>query len=364
MSSFVFPDKDHPVLIVGGGLAGCTLAWYLFFEQIPFNIFSYNIPGESSTVAAGLWNPVAARRVNPGWKMKECSGELHFFSSQIEKILKTTFYHPCITIHPFSHQEELEFWKKKTHQDTELSHIITFHSYPDEKWKLQPEYYAYTPAFIQNTGWMDVKSFLEKTLRFFSDQHAVRKEIFFHNDLMVHEKEFEYHGDLYSAVVFCEGWNIRNNPYFSFIKLEPAKGEILELESLHSDLSLGHHIINKGIFLMEKSPGKFVCGSTFEWDSLNDEVTEKARNELLGKLKYLIHNEFAVSGQMAGVRPATHDRRPFIGEHPEIKNMYVLNGLGTKGVFLIPRMCREFVNFMLWDIPLCPEVNILRRPVV
>lgn len=364
MSGFVFRDKNHPVLIVGGGLAGCTLAWYLFFERIPFKIFSYSMPGESSTVAAGLWNPVATRRVNPGWKMKECMNELNYFSSRLEKKLKITLYHPSVTVHPFSHQEELEFWKKKTSQDSDLSDIVSFNSYPDKKWKLQPEYYAYTPAVIQNTGWMDVKRFLEKTIQFFSDQHMVRKEIFYYNELNVYQNEFVYHGETYAAIVFCEGWNLRNNPYFSFIKLEPAKGEILELKSLHSDFSLGKHIINKSIFLLEKSPGKFICGSTFEWDSLNDEVTEKARNELLGKLKEVMKNEFVVTCQVAGVRPSTHDRRPFIGEHPEIKNMYVLNGLGTKGVFLIPHMCREFVNFMLQGIPLSPEVNILRRIMV
>ena len=69
---------------------------------------------------------------------------------------------------------------------------------------------------------------------------------------------------------------------------------------------------------------------------------------------------FEVIAQKAGVRPTAHDRRVLMGEHPDKKGLYVINGLGTKGVLLAPLATKEFADFLIDGADLNKEMNILR----
>ena len=48
--------------------------------------------------------------------------------------------------------------------------------------------------------------------------------------------------------------------------------------------------------------------------------------------------------QVAGIRPTTKDRRPLVGSHPEYKNVFVVNGLGTRGVMMSPFVAEQLFN--------------------
>jgi glycine/D-amino acid oxidase-like deaminating enzyme len=68
-----------------------------------------------------------------------------------------------------------------------------------------------------------------------------------------------------------------------------------------------------------------------------------------------------ITGQQAGVRPSTKDRRPILGEHPYHKNMFIFNGLGTKGVSLAPYFVKQLSEFIFLQKDINPEANIERH---
>jgi glycine/D-amino acid oxidase-like deaminating enzyme len=55
----------------------------------------------------------------------------------------------------------------------------------------------------------------------------------------------------------------------------------------------------------------------------------------------------------AGVRPASRDRRPILGQN-------ILNGLGSRGVLLAPWCATHLVDHLLAGRPIDPEVNASR----
>ncbi len=89
---------------------------------------------------------------------------------------------------------------------------------------------------------------------------------------------------------------------------------------------------------------------------------KKAKKAVLNeeKLAQLINCNYTILDQQAGVRPSSSDRRPIIGLHPEYNNLFIFNGLGTKGVMLAPYFAKKFVNFYLQKETLPPEVNVGR----
>ncbi len=78
------------------------------------------------------------------------------------------------------------------------------------------------------------------------------------------------------------------------------------------------------------------------------------------RLSKTYSGDYRVVDHAAGVRPATFDRRPFMGWHPEYSSVGIFNGFGTKGVSLVPYFARQFVNYCLHDSELLPEVSVNR----
>jgi glycine/D-amino acid oxidase-like deaminating enzyme len=61
-----------------------------------------------------------------------------------------------------------------------------------------------------------------------------------------------------------------------------------------------------------------------------------------------------------GIRPATTDRKPFLGKHPEHQSVYIFNGFGAKGVSLIPYFGQMMSDYIIESKPLFKEVDISR----
>jgi glycine/D-amino acid oxidase-like deaminating enzyme len=105
---------------------------------------------------------------------------------------------------------------------------------------------------------------------------------------------------------------------------------------------------------------QYRLGATYTWDELDNIPTEIGRNNLTEKYQKLMKPSMEILSHQAGVRPATKDRRPFIGMHPEFENIGIFNGLGSKGVSLAPYFAKQFVDFLVYQKELHPEVNINR----
>jgi glycine/D-amino acid oxidase-like deaminating enzyme len=62
----------------------------------------------------------------------------------------------------------------------------------------------------------------------------------------------------------------------------------------------------------------------------------------------------------AGLRPATFDRKPFIGFHDKHKNVAIFNGFGSKGVSLIPYFAMNLADHICFGKKMSLEVNPIR----
>ena len=60
------------------------------------------------------------------------------------------------------------------------------------------------------------------------------------------------------------------------------------------------------------------------------------------------------------MRPTVKDRRPLVGQHQNYKNLYVLNGLGTRGVMIAPYVANKLFQYIENDEPIDPEIDIKR----
>ncbi len=341
-------------IIVGQGLAGSVLSLKLIEQGYSVMVIDKHELSSCSKIAAGIWNPVVFKRLTKSWMIDELLPELLRFYKQTELLFKVPLITERHIIKLFSEQQEVDLWKKKACD--ELESYIDKTIYNGEEFKsIKNSNFGYSK--VLRAGNLDVKAFLNATRKFLESRNSLLKEEFNYVDVSISEK-INYQNIEGKNIVFADGYLIKNNPYFNYVPFKPAKGEVLTVESNH--LNIGSNIINKNAFLMRLENNTYKLGATYNWDTLNDTPSQNASNELQDRLKKITDADYKVIHHEAGVRPSVIDRRPIIGRHPKHNNVYLFNGLGTKGVMLAPYFAQKLVNHIKFNEALNEEVNVSR----
>ncbi len=339
-------------LIIGAGLAGNILTDHLLKAGKSVEVLDDPSLSNSSKVAGGLYNPITGREMVKTWNCDNLFDYLIPYYQDLEKELAAKFLIDRPIYRPFLSFEEQNEWMARS-VDSQFSpyinEILTKPSYPEVN---DP----YGGLLLDNSGYLNTSKFLEAVQNNLKERKLLINETFNADNLDSFEDHFEYGGKSYGHVIFCDGRLSVNNPFFSWLPFSLVKGELLFVRS-NVTPKVVH---NRGIFVIPLENGLLKCGSTYDHQDLDENPTFHKAEELKSKVSKLMNFEFEIIDQKAGVRPASRDRKPFIGEHPTIKRMWVFNGFGTKGVSLIPYYAKQFVERLNNKKELDKEVNIER----
>lgn len=328
-------------IIVGQGIAGSVLAYQLIKQGKRILVIDEPSLSNCSRIAAGIVNPVVFKRLTKSWKADEGLPVAKAFYVEVEQFFKTKIYFEKLIRRIFSGQDEKKLWLKKTGADVG---------------KYLAKEVAEDGAEVNGGGYLDVVLFLKLVNEFLKKEKLFLADKFDFKRLSVSPSGIEYKEHKARKIVFCEGYRAAGNPYFKWLPFKLSKGELLTIKT-------GEHfekIINKEIFVLPIGNGLYKVGATYEWSNLNEEPSEKGREELVDKLNNLLKIPYEIVAHEAGIRPTVSDRRPLIGFHPEYSSIGVFNGMGTKGVMLAPYFSKQFIDHMGNKMALDKEVDIVR----
>ncbi len=341
-------------LVIGQGLAGSLLAWELIQRDCKVYIID-NGQENASQVAAGLINPITGMRFVKSADVatqlpaaKECYSTLADFFQQTFFIEK-----PMLRL---------------LHNDNELTHATKRLNDPDYQAYLgdiQPPGNAFdnllTPfGFLEQkqTGYLSTRPLLSCLKAFFLARDSYRQAAFDYRDIQLHPT-LRWQDLAPRQIIFCEGYQATQNPWFSYLPFQPVKGEILTLE--HQS-ELPDKILNYGNWLIPLNARQIRIGATFDRENLDTRTTEQGKQSLLKALNQVAPGltRTALISHQANIRPCTLDRQPFIGQHPTHKRLAIFNGFGAKGSLQIPYYSRHFANTLLNGTPL-PKTGTIER---
>jgi glycine/D-amino acid oxidase-like deaminating enzyme len=115
------------------------------------------------------------------------------------------------------------------------------------------------------------------------------------------------------------------------------------------------------VFVLPIGEHRFKVGSTYDWKDLSENTSVAGKKLILERLNNLITTDFRVLNHQAGIRPTVIDRRPILGRHPEFSNIFVFNGLGTKGVMVAPYFAKQMLHCISKpNFSINPEVDVQR----
>jgi len=344
--------QEVDFLIVGQGLAGSVLSHHLLQNNQKVFIVDKGSGANSSRQATGLINPITGRRFVKSWLTDELMAYAQIYYPALQQELNASFYQETEIIKVLQSIEQQNDFSLRL-SDENYSKYLN----PTIK-KLDKQFYnPFSCAFIKPALQIDVNALQEAFLQFFRQQEMIMEESFDFDALKIENKQYYYQNIKAKNIVFAEGYLLRNNPYFSNLPIQFAKGEVLVIES--KDLQVDA-VLNSVAHITPLGDNKYYVGATYDWNDDELATTQKKYDYLINALNQTITASYKVIDHKVGLRPTTKDRRPLIGEHAEHKNMFVFNGMGTKGLSLSPYFANQMVNYMLNNGELHPEVDIKR----
>lgn len=343
-------------IIVGQGIAGSCLAYELLQRGKKIVVIDDSWKDSACLVAAGVVNPITGKRLVKSWRSGVAHPYAKEFYKKLENRLGASFFHDRKILQICKSDEESELWRERASQDGyrefvgEFTEAKSFGILNDSKGSY----------FIEHSAWVETRIAMESFKKFFLDNNVLRLEKFDYSKLDTTGEFLQYGNLLAKRIIFCEGWQVLKNPYFSWLPYRPAKGEILELRS---DVDIPLHIIHRGNWIMKNSPDTFRIGSTWDRENLNSEPTSLGKTELSSALSNMFQTEvqFEIVNHFAGVRPCTATTRPHLGEHPSDSRLLSFNGFGSKGYALSPYFAKHFCQWLDGECELDSEANLARH---
>lgn len=344
--------KEVDYIIVGCGLAGIAFCEQLIQHKKSFIVFDDHSQ-QSSIVAAGLYNPVILKRFTKVWRAKEQLDLIFPFYKKIEQNLQIKLDYKLPVYRRFASIEEQNEWftaSDKPNLDSYLSSSI-----------IKNENTSICAPFgfgkVLQTGRIDTFVLLKNYKASLKATHLYHNESFIYDNLILDKESLSYKNIQAKHLVFAEGFGMVKNPFFKELPLHVAKGEIITIYAPKLKID---YVLKSSIFVVPEGNDFYSVGATYNWEDKTNDITEKAKNELIKELEQLITCNFEIVGQRAGIRPTVKDRKPLVGLHSQYKNLAILNGLGTRGVIIAPYVAKQLFEHIEFENPLNKEIDINR----
>jgi len=349
-------DRDAETLILGQGLAGSLLAWMLIREGQKVCVIDDAHKSSSSRVAAGLINPLAGMRFNRRPEMDSWLRASDHHYAGLTAQFRKRFYHPLPMLRLFRSPRQRRFHARRLSDPA--SRELLGEAF--EAGDCPEQIHAPEGGFAQRrTGYVDLPLLLWALRSWLQESGSLRTLELRYEKIDLADDRISAAGLNARRLIFCDGARLRFNPWFRYLPLAPDKGEILNLQV---DRWRPMHIINGAHWVLPLENGELRLGATHEHHQLDNEPTRAAADELLAGLDVMLPSkpERKIVQQQAGIRPATRDRYPLLGHHPEHPRLWVFNGFGARGALTIPWYAECMTRHLLGGVPLPPEADIRR----
>jgi glycine/D-amino acid oxidase-like deaminating enzyme len=340
------------VLIVGQGLAGTWLSWWLHQSDISYKLIDQRARESASMRAAGLVNPVTGRRLVTTWMIEELMPFMSAAYADIGRFLDDSFIKEISLIDFFPSVQMLQAFQKRFEEDK-------FYLHPGEDREKYSAWFRYDFGWgsVRPCALVNVENLLTLWRAWLKKKELLIESVFEFSDLHVEDSGIEYSGVRYRCIIFCDGKSSAQSPFFNKLPFALNKGEglLVAIEGLPAGL-----VFKKGMSLVPFRENIYWLGSSYEWAFDNDQPSANFRKTAEAWLSYNLKLPYTILEHFAAIRPATLERRPFIGFHPLYPQIGILNGLGTKGCSLAPFFAKQLVNKLTGKGNIHPLADINR----
>lgn len=339
-------------IIIGQGICGTFLSYYFAKKGIQHIVIDESKPQTASKIASGVINPITGRRLVRTWMIEDVMPFAVTAYKELEKELDCNLIRQTniIDFHT-TPQMKLAFDERLPQEQEYLSVVNNQHQFD--------QYFNYYfGAGEINPCWLiDINILMSGWRKKLKSDNALLEEYFDLKDLKFEAFGVTYKNIKASKIIFCDGVAGAENPWFKLLPYAPNKGEalIVAIDDLPRN-----NIYKTNLSIVPWEDNLFWVGSTYEWKFEHPNPTELFRQKTETLLSQWLKVPFKTAEHLSSVRPANIERRPFVGFHPINSQIGILNGMGTKGCSLAPYFANEFVEHLINNAIINPNVDVKR----
>jgi glycine oxidase len=347
-------NKQYEVGIIGGGIIGQSIAYHLAKEGVSVLVLeSHKIGTGATSAAAGMLGANSELEKNDTFYQFAKESQRLYHSLQYELSERSQINIGLIDKGMYkiamnddeadslkeaaSYYESVEWHEKEMvleHEPT-LSTSIKGALYIKEDGHVSPLHVC--AAFSKSA------SLLGATILENSPVHAIKKTSKNGFTLSTPRADFSV-----NKVVIANG--VWSEHFFKQLGvnagMKPVKGECLSVKS--SEISLEKTIFYDHCYIVPKGDGRIVIGATMVEDDWSTAPTIGGIQSLIEKITPIMPS--IASSQLyetwSGLRPQSHDGKPYIGQHPDGEHIYFATGHYRNGILLAPKtgeMVRDLI---------------------
>jgi glycine oxidase len=333
-------SRSFNAIVIGAGIAGLSVADAVLLKGLSCAVIDKGSAGSGSSGAPGmLINPATGRRAKMSWKAKEAIQSVYDLLDRVHDFSSEIFFEKNGVIRPAPYSEIGSDFKRSPEK----------YDWPDGwiEWLNEDSFSSQFPAFQNHYGGLIIKKgatvngnrYMKLLSGYLCNQGLVTR---YNNSVRYVKNEAGWEITLTDGeklqtdhLIFATGSSLVQDPIWEFLSLNLIKGQTASFQ-FKEPLPIRHSVSSLGyLAYMSTSPGTLVTGSTYEHKFESKAPDQKGLNFLKEKLNKTLPGwaaKISHTDQWAGIRVSSKDKKPVAGEHPELKGLYVIGALGSKGL--------------------------------
>jgi len=340
--------KTADVLIIGGGIIGCSIALELARARVRVLILERDRIGcEASGEAAGMLAP-QAEGLAPGPFLDLCLKSREMFGPLQETLKDETGidieYLRSGLLFPFLSEEDEGYGKRLFEEQRGRGLTVEWR---DRQQVLEAEPHI-TPAVrgalhlpddhqVQNARMVRALYLAGARSGARTVEGSPVTAILREGDRVIGVRSATetYHAP--KVVIAAGAWSGTLGELARHeIPIRPARGQLLSLQT-RGEL-IRHILYGREVYLVPRASGEVIVGSTVEFVGFEKHVTAAGVEGLLAAAQRLVPalGSRAMLAAWAGFRPSTPDELPYLGPVPGAPGLYIASGHFRNGILLAP----------------------------
>ena len=329
-------DSTLDIIIAGAGLGGTCAALYLS-DSKRVALLSGTAPA-ASTIAAGLVNPFAGQRMGGLWNAGVAYED---FLHTLRRADALETYNPCGILRPALNEAQASLFRTISLEKPDSFTWLQ----PDQMIGMYPSITAPFGAAITKGGMADIPQMLDRLLT-----SLIPRCVVIQNNLT----NWEDHGSEVTAVldsgrslrtkklILAVGAGYQSIPKLRNLNLHCTKGQLVHVSPV-SEIPFPVSGYGYAVPIEDR----LILGTTYEHAPQDLEPNEEGIAQILALTQQMIPSVASakILSASAGIRvgvPGT--RLPMVG--PLTSNVWVLTGLGSKGLLFGSHIGRNLENWM------------------
>ncbi len=337
-------EVEWDYCIVGQGIAGTTLAWSLLKEGCKVFVIDNSFLGASSYLAAGIVNPITGRNYVRSWRVQEFLPVAQKMYIEMAAELGQSLHNDVNMLRCLYTVEDENNWHARTNDELVAHFMMPQADYSEFSGKVvQPLSYGELCGTFQ----VKMKDIITLFRQKWISEGRYLKASFEYEKLKTESDFFNYENIKFKNIIFCEGHQALKNPFFPNIGLRPSKGEVLFVRIEGAPFT---KMYKDGVFIVQYDNDVYWVGGGYENNPIDDQPSEKGYQNLEKELKRILKIDYTILSHKAAIRPTMSNRRPIMQQHQNHPNMYIYNGLGTKGASMAPFFSQQLTRYLLYGL--------------